>query len=149
MSDDPDHQSHAAIDQFLLICEKLIYKCQQVQFQYDFRNDKRSPGPSDASRDKKKSKSSQPPRAAPMATEVGEHYEGCGKPNHKRKDCTSGHEPKHPDFNEEGKWDLQDNQGMVGLPRSRRRAPDPAIQLLRRWDNNGTQAEGEAGSTIR
>ena len=26
------------------------------------------------------------------------------KPNHKRKDCTSGHEPKHPDFNEEGKW---------------------------------------------
>ena len=87
-----------------MVCEKLIYKWQQVQFQYDFRNDKRSPGPSDASRDKKKSKSSQPPRAAPMATEVGEHCEGCGKPNHKRKDCTSGHEPKHPDFNEEGKW---------------------------------------------
>ena len=39
-----------------------------------------------------------------MATEVGEHFEGCGKPNHQRQDCTSGHSPKHPDFNEEGKW---------------------------------------------
>ena len=27
---------------FLMICEKLIYKWQQVQFQYDFRNDKRA-----------------------------------------------------------------------------------------------------------
>jgi hypothetical protein len=72
LADDPDYQRHATIDQFLLICEKLIYKWQQVQFQYDFRNDKRAPGPSDLSRDSKKSKSSQPPRAAPMATEVGE-----------------------------------------------------------------------------
>ena len=39
-----------------------------------------------------------------MATEVGEHCEGCGKRNHQRKDCTSGHEPKQPDFNKEGKW---------------------------------------------
>ena len=39
-----------------------------------------------------------------MATEVGEHCEGCGKLNHKRKDCTSGLDPKHPYFNEEGKW---------------------------------------------
>ena len=30
--------------------------------------------------------------------------EGCGKPNHQRKDCTSRHDPEHPDFNEEGKW---------------------------------------------
>ena len=75
---------HATIDQFLLVCEKLIYKWQQVQFNYDFRNDKRTLGP--------------------LATEVGEHCEGCGNPNHKRRDCTSGHDPKHPNFNEEGKW---------------------------------------------
>ena len=79
LPDDPDYQRHATIDQFLLICEKLIYKWQQVQFQYDFRNDKRAPGPSDWSRDSKKSKSNQPPRATPMATEVGKHREDCGK----------------------------------------------------------------------
>ena len=95
---------HATIDQFLLVCEKLIYRWQQVQFQYDFRNDKRATSPADLSRDRKKTKSSQPPKAAPMATEVGEHCEGCGKRNHLRQDCTSGHAPKHPDFNEEGKW---------------------------------------------
>ena len=39
--DDPDYQRQATIDQFLLVCEKLIYKWQEVQFQYDFRNDKR------------------------------------------------------------------------------------------------------------
>ena len=39
-----------------------------------------------------------------MATEVGEHCNCRGKPNHQLKDCTSGHTPKHPDFNEEGKW---------------------------------------------
>ena len=110
---------NATIEQFLLICERLIYKWKQVQFQYDFRNDRRAPGPSDSS------------RAAPMATEVGEHCEGCGKPNHKRKDCISGQYPKHPDFND---------QDMVGLPRSRRRAPDPAIQLSRRWNTTGAQA---------
>ena len=47
---------------------------------------------------------SQPPRAVPMATSVGEHCEGCGKLNHKRRDCTSGHDPKHLNFNVEGKW---------------------------------------------
>ena len=47
---------------------------------------------------------SQPPRAVPMATSVGEHCEGCGKLNHKRTDCTSGHDPKHLDFNVDGKW---------------------------------------------
>ena len=62
LKDDPDYQRHANIEQFLLVCEKLIYKWQQVQFQYDFRNDKRAPSPSDASRNNKKSKSSQPPR---------------------------------------------------------------------------------------
>ena len=34
----------------------------------------------------------------------GRHCEVCGKPNHKRRDCTSGHDPKHPDFNEGEKW---------------------------------------------
>ena len=63
LTEDPDYQRHATIDQFLLICEKLIYKWQQVQFQFDFRNDKRAPGPADLARDSKKSKSSQPPRA--------------------------------------------------------------------------------------
>ena len=87
-----------------MICEKLIYKWQQVQFQYDFLNDKRAPIPADLSRDSRKTKSSQPPKAATMATEVGEHCNGCGKPNHQRKDCTSGHAPKHPEFNKEGKW---------------------------------------------
>ena len=56
LADDPDYQRNPNIDQFLLICEKLIYKWQQVQFQYDFRNDKRALGPTDS----KKSKSSQP-----------------------------------------------------------------------------------------
>ena len=41
-----------------------FYKWQQVQFQYDFRNDKRAPGPADLSRDSKKSK---PPRSANTA----------------------------------------------------------------------------------
>ena len=39
-------------------CEKLICKWQQVQFQYDFRNDKSS---------SRKSRDRQPPRAIPMA----------------------------------------------------------------------------------
>ena len=64
LADDPDYQRQATIDQFLLVCEKLIYKWQQVQFQYDFRNDKRrAPSPADSSRDSKKTKSSQPPKA--------------------------------------------------------------------------------------
>ena len=56
-------------EQFLLICEKLIYKWQQVQFMYDFRKDKRAPGPSDSSRDSKRSKGNQqwPPRSASTA----------------------------------------------------------------------------------
>ena len=82
LADDPDYKRDATIDQFLLICEKLIYMWQQVQFQYDFRNDKRAPSPADLSRNSKKTKSSQPPKAASMATEVGAHCEGCGKPNH-------------------------------------------------------------------
>ena len=119
LKDDETFQDNRTCDRFLLICEKLIYKWQQVQFQYDFWNDKRALGPSDSTRDNKKSKSSQPPRAVPMATAVGEHCEGCGKPNHKRMDCTSGHDPKHPDPKEWiGCATLQDNQGMVGLQRS-------------------------------
>ena len=65
LTGDPDYQ----IEQFLLICEKLIYKWQQVQFQHDFRNDKRAQGPSDSSRESNWNKS-----------EVSEHCEGCGKP---------------------------------------------------------------------
>ena len=53
-----------------MICEKLIYKWQQVQFQYDFRNDIRAPSPADLSRDSKKTKSSQPPKAATMANQL-------------------------------------------------------------------------------
>ena len=104
LADEPEYQRHATIDQFLLVCEQLLYKWQQVQFQYNFRNNKKAPSPADLSRDSKNTKSSQPPKAAPMATEVGEHCEGCGKRNHMQQDCTSGHAPKHPDFNEEGKW---------------------------------------------
>ena len=59
------------------------------------------------------------------------------KPNHKRKDCTPGHEPKHPDFNKEGKWVGCATYKTVGLPRSRRRTPDSAIQLSRRWNTHG------------
>ena len=70
LADDPEYQRHATIDQFLLVCEKLIYRWQQVQFQYYFRNDKRAPSPADLSRDRKKTQCSQPPKAAPMATEV-------------------------------------------------------------------------------
>ena len=77
-----------------------------------------------------------------MATEVGEHCEGCGKPNHKRKDCTSGHEPKHPDFNEEGKW--------VGCSTYKTIKSWLASQwCLSRWNTNGAYAESKAGSTIR
>ena len=39
LKEDPEYQRNCTIDQFLLVCEKLIYKWQQVQFQYDFRND--------------------------------------------------------------------------------------------------------------
>ena len=46
LGNDLDYQRHATIELFLLICEKLIYKWQQVQFQ----NNKRALGPSDASR---------------------------------------------------------------------------------------------------
>ena len=92
-------------DRFLLICEKLIYKRQQVQFLYDFRNDQRAlEGPSGSAKDNKKGKASQPPRAVPMATSVAEHCEGCGKPNHKRRDCTSGYNPMHPTSTKKGKW---------------------------------------------
>ena len=61
LAEDPDYKREATVDQFLMICEKLIYRWQQVQFQYDFRNDKRAPSPADLSRDSKKTKSSQPP----------------------------------------------------------------------------------------
>ena len=85
LADDPEYQRQATIDQFLLVCEKLIYKWQQVQFQYDFRNDKRrAPSPANLSRDSKKITSNQLPKAAPMANEVGEHCEGCGKRNQLR-----------------------------------------------------------------
>ena len=104
LAEDPVYQERASFDQFLLVCEKLIYKWSENQLHYDFRNKKRAPSPADSSRDSKKTKSSQPPKAEPMVTEVGTHCEGCGKPNHLRQDCTSGHAPKHPDFNEEGKW---------------------------------------------
>ena len=40
LKDDPEYQMNSSIDQFLLVCEKLIYKWQQIQFIYDFRNDK-------------------------------------------------------------------------------------------------------------
>jgi len=45
LKDDPEYQTNGTIDQF--------------QFMYDFRNEKRAPGPSDSSRDSKRSKSSQ------------------------------------------------------------------------------------------
>ena len=63
LADDLDYQRHATIDQFLLVCEKPIYKWQKGQFQCDFRNDKRASGPANLARDSKKIKSSQPPRA--------------------------------------------------------------------------------------
>ena len=119
-----DYQRNANIDQFLLICEKLIYKWQQVQFQYDFRNDKR----------------------APMATEVGEHCEGCGKPNHQRKGCTSGHDPKHPDFNEEGRWVGCANYKTIKLwlASQNRAGEHPTLRF-----NFRAKAKSKAGSTIR
>ena len=42
LKDHESFQNNRTFDRFLLICEKLIYKWQQVQFQYDFRNDKRA-----------------------------------------------------------------------------------------------------------
>ena len=40
LKDDETFQRDRTFDWFLLICEKLIYKWQQVLFQYDFRTDK-------------------------------------------------------------------------------------------------------------
>ena len=52
-------------------------------------------------------------------------------------DCTSGHDPKRPDFNEDRLCHLQDYQDMVDLSRSRR------------WNTDGAQADSEVGSTIQ
>ena len=38
-----------------------------------------------------------------LSATVGDHCYGCGKSNHERDHCTSGQDPKHPDFNEDGK----------------------------------------------
>ena len=59
---------------FNLVSEKLIYKWQQVQFQYDFRNDKRALSPADLPRDIRRLRAASrpkrhrwPPRSASTA----------------------------------------------------------------------------------
>jgi hypothetical protein len=105
LRDNEEHQSKMSLNRFLSICEKLIYKWQRAAFTYVFNTDKWDlEEPEGDSRDKKKANSSQVPRAVPLAATVGVHCNGCGKGNHVRMDCTLGQDPKHPDFNEEGKW---------------------------------------------
>ena len=69
-----------------------------------------------------------------MAASVGDHCEGCSKASHKRRDCTSGHDPKHPDFNEEGKW-----IGKTWLASNDRADEHPTLQFNYRAD--GTPIE--------
>jgi hypothetical protein len=99
LRDDEEQQSNMSL------CEKLIDKWQRAAFTYEFNTDKRDlEEPEEDSRDKKKAKGSQAPKAIPLAATVRVHCNGCGKGKHVRVDCTSGQDPKHPDFNEEGKW---------------------------------------------
>ena len=59
--------------------------------------------PPGVTKGKKKSKRNPAPRATAVSATVGDHCYGCGKRNHEREHCTSGQDPKHPDFNEKGK----------------------------------------------
>ena len=93
------------------------------------------------------------PTSSEGRTEIPEELHHRSVPaNHKRKDCTSGHDPKHPDFNEEGKWVGCATYKTIKtwLASHDRAGKHPTLRFNYRADGtpNGAQAEGEAGSTI-
>jgi hypothetical protein len=105
LREDEVFQGDRTLKRFLLLCERLIHKWQQNYYLTDWRSGKRAlDEPSGVTKDSKKSKGIPAPRAIALSATVGDHCYGCGKSNHERDHCTSGQDPKHPDFNEEGKW---------------------------------------------
>ena len=91
LKDDGEFKSRQTMIRFCNIVDGVVTKWTAMNHHVESRKNKREQSIVDQKADKERSKSqkSNPAAAMPLlSTSVGEHCDGCGKPNHKRKDCT-------------------------------------------------------------